>query len=451
MLVFLFFFHFNARPDLVMPSEDVDPNIPNKLDTTLNTHSNISTSTPTLSSSLCTPHPMTPLTPGMLSTTRLIPQSNVMTKRYYSHNPWAELNYKAEVDVTFSSGESKCDDVMLTLSSGHLARFADGCAVVSLGDTSVMVTAVSRDTKTSPQSFLPLTVDYREKSAAAGRIPTNYLRRELGPSDREILTSRMIDRSVRSQFPINFTNDTQLVCNLLAVDGVNYPDILSINAASAALAISDIPWNGPVGAVRVGLINGDIMINPTRQQQSRSKLNMVVTATEQNKVVMFDCSAENVELPYFKKAVKQGVKATQRIIHGIKELCRKCGKEKRKLENQERLDPEIVTIIKHLSVNRLSVIFTDVSHHKISRDVAVNELREDVMKQLVEQYPTVDFNLLKEEFGSLTKSVFRDLIFEHDQRCDGRQLGDIRHISLHRSIFTHHFMGPLYFNADRLK
>lgn len=138
----------------------------------------------------------------------------------------------------------------MRISSGQYARFTDGCAVVSIGDTAVMVTAVSKTKPAPNSSFLPLVVDYRQKSAAAGRIPTNFLRRELGPSEKEILSARLIDRSLRPMFPYDYRCETQLVCNMLAVDSMNLPDVQAINAASAALCLSDIPFNGPVGAVR---------------------------------------------------------------------------------------------------------------------------------------------------------------------------------------------------------
>lgn len=137
----------------------------------------------------------------------------------------------------------------LNLSSGKYARFANGTAECQMGETSVMVTAVSKD-KPSGAGFMPLTVDFRHKYAAAGRIPMNFVRRELGKSDREILSARLIDRSLRPLFASNFRYETQLVCNMLALDSMYSPDVLSINAASLALALSDIPWNGPVAAVR---------------------------------------------------------------------------------------------------------------------------------------------------------------------------------------------------------
>lgn len=138
----------------------------------------------------------------------------------------------------------------MTISTGKYARFANGTAVCSTGDTSVMVTSVSKSKPSTNASFVPLTVDYRLKSAASGRIPTNFLRRELGPSEKEILSARLVDRSIRPLFSNEFRYETQIICNMLAMDSIHLPDILAINAASAALSLSDIPWNGPIGAVR---------------------------------------------------------------------------------------------------------------------------------------------------------------------------------------------------------
>lgn len=138
----------------------------------------------------------------------------------------------------------------MTLSWGQYARFANSSAVCEMGDTAVMVTAVAKGKPQPGAGFVPLVVDYRLKNAASGRIPMNWARRELGPSEKEILSGRLVDRSVRPLFPSDYRCETQLVCNMLAMDAVHPPDVLAINAASAALTVSDIPWNGPVGAVR---------------------------------------------------------------------------------------------------------------------------------------------------------------------------------------------------------
>uniref|UniRef100_A0A0L8HW94 Exoribonuclease phosphorolytic domain-containing protein n=1 Tax=Octopus bimaculoides TaxID=37653 RepID=A0A0L8HW94_OCTBM len=156
-----------------------------------------------------------------------------------STTAWQKRSKHGEIDVDIGMRKLK-------ITTGKFARFADGAAMVELGGTAVLVTAVCSE-KVSSSGFMPLTVDFRQKAAAAGRIPTNYLRREIGSTQHEILTSRMIDRSLRPLFPQGFCNETQLMCNLLSVDGDNNPDVLSINAASAALSLSSIPWNGPVG------------------------------------------------------------------------------------------------------------------------------------------------------------------------------------------------------------
>lgn len=224
---------------------------------------------------------------------------------------------------------------------------ADGCAVAEFGDTSVMVTAVSKSKQASAASFVPLTVDYRQKAAAAGRIPTNYLRRELSQTEREVLISRVIDRSIRSSFPKGFSCDTQIVCNLLAVDGVHDSDVLAINGASAALALSDIPWNGPIGAVRVGIIDDNVIINPTRHEQSLSSLNMIISANAEGNVVMLEAgNSEPVIESTLLKAFKKGVQECKHVIAAISELQNEIGKPKRELDNTMLPTEEHIEAIK---------------------------------------------------------------------------------------------------------
>uniref|UniRef100_A0A8C4JJX9 Polyribonucleotide nucleotidyltransferase 1, mitochondrial n=3 Tax=Dromaius novaehollandiae TaxID=8790 RepID=A0A8C4JJX9_DRONO len=322
----------------------------------------------------------------------------------------------------------------MELSSGKLARFADGSAVVQLGDTAVMVTAVSK-TKPSPSQFMPLVVDYRQKAAAAGRIPTNYLRRELGSTDKEILTSRVIDRSIRPLFPAGYFYDTQILCNLLAVDGVNDPDVLAINGASAALALSDIPWNGPIGAVRVGLVDGETIINPTRKQLSSSTLNLVVAGAPQNQVVMLEATAENILQQDFCHAIKVGVKHTQQIIQGIQQLVREQGIVKRTVQKLFVAPEEIVECAKKLAFNKIYAVFTDTSHDKISRDEAINKIRLETEEHLKEKFPEVEPYEIMESFNVVSKDIFRNLILNEYRRCDGRDLTSIRDIRCEVNMF----------------
>ncbi|GBP24439.1 Polyribonucleotide nucleotidyltransferase 1, mitochondrial [Eumeta japonica] len=318
------------------------------------------------------------------------------------------------------------------MKSGRYARFADGSSVATLGNTSVLATVVSK-AKQSASSFLPLVVDYRQKAAAAGRIPTNFLRRELGPTEREILTSRLIDRSLRPLFPQNYNYDTQIVCNMLAVDATNPPETIAINAASAALAVSDVPWNGPVGAVRLGQIDNEIIVNPTRKDLQDSILNLVVTATKSNLVVMLEGSAEDLLQQDLLKAIKLGTKEAQHIVRGIEKLQKDHGKTKREYETQLPLDSSIVDTIKSLSSMRIREILSDHRHDKMSRDLALAEVRQTVLNQLRDT--DADVNQLSDCFNSNLRQIFRDMIFENDVRCDGRGLDDLRNISCQVDLY----------------
>ncbi|XP_037599347.1 polyribonucleotide nucleotidyltransferase 1, mitochondrial isoform X3 [Cebus imitator] len=304
----------------------------------------------------------------------------------------------------------------------------------STGDTAVMVTTVSK-TKPSPSQFMPLVVDYRQKAAAAGRIPTNYLRREIGTSDKEILTSRIIDRSIRPLFPAGYFYDTQVLCNLLAVDGINEPDVLAINGASVALSLSDIPWNGPVGAVRIGMIDGECVVNPTRKEMSSSTLNLVVAGAPKSQIVMLEASAENILQQDFCHAIKIGVKYTQQIIQGIQQLVKEIGVTKRTPQKLFTPSPEIVKHAHKLAMEKLYAVFTNYEHDKISRDEAVNKIRLDTEEQLKETFPEADPFEIIESFNVVAKEVFRSIILNEYKRCDGRDLTSLRNISCEVDMF----------------
>lgn len=333
-----------------------------------------------------------------------------------------------KIEPAIAELEYSCFRRNLTISTGQYARLADGSAVATLGDTSVMVTAVSKS-KPSTSNFLPLVVDYRQKSAAAGRIPTNFFRRELGPTEREILTSRVIDRSIRPLFPDSYQYDTQIMCNMLAVDGVNSPDVISINAASAALALSDIPWNGPVGAVRVGIIDNEMIINPTRKELQLSMLNLIVTATKRNLVVMLEGQANVILLPDLQKAIKLATKEIQNIVLEIERLQKEFGKPKRKIPAIIEVSTELVEAMNSLSHMRIKEIFNNYTYDKLGRDQALSDVRVDVLEKIRNNFPDVDLNLAGEAYNKIVKNIFRDLIFEEEKRCDGREFDQMRNIS----------------------
>src|SRR6201997_3806458 len=181
----------------------------------------------------------------------------------------------------------------ISIETGKIAKLADGSVIVSCGETIVLAAAVSATTVKEGQDFFPLTVDYREKAAAAGKFPGGYFKREGRPSEKETLTSRMTDRPLRPLFPKGYFYDTQVISVLLSADGENDPDILSFNGASAALCVSDIPFAGPIGAVRVGKINGEFVVNPTHTQRQLSDLDLVYVGSAEE-VVMIEGAADEI-------------------------------------------------------------------------------------------------------------------------------------------------------------
>ncbi|KAJ2938502.1 hypothetical protein O0L34_g12997 [Tuta absoluta] len=363
----------------------------------------------------------------MLSKNRII-LSKLRARRRYYCKTFSTQPQVAETEVVFTNGSTP-----LSLSTGRYARFADGTCVATLGNTSVLSTVVSK-AKQSPSSFLPLVVDYRQKAAAAGRIPTNFLRREMGPTEREILTSRLIDRSLRPLFPSNYNYDTQIVCNMLAVDSTNPPETVAINAASAALALSDVPWNGPVGAVRLGQIDNEIIVNPTRKDLEQSALNLVVAATRSNLVVMLEGSANDILQQDLLKAIKLGTKEAQHIVRGIEKLQKEQGKMKREYETAPPLQQEAVETIRTLSSMKIREILSDHTHDKLSRDNAISDLRQTVLNQFRES-PDLDWGQLLEAYNNNVKQIFRSMVLETDTRCDGRHLDDLRNISCQVSLY----------------
>src|SRR6266436_1821643 len=199
------------------------------------------------------------------------------------------------------------------IETGKLAKQADGAVTVQLGESIVIVAAVAATSAKPGQYFFPLTVDYREKAAAAGRFPGGYFKREGRPTEKEILTSRLTDRPIRPLFPKGMYNEVQVQSILLSADGENDPDVLSIIGASAALLVSDIPWEGPLGAVRVGRVNGQFVANPTHSERANSDLDLVYVGNERD-VVMFEGSAKEVTEADFNAALRFGQECCQPLI-----------------------------------------------------------------------------------------------------------------------------------------
>src|ERR1041385_6798425 len=218
----------------------------------------------------------------------------------------------------------------ITIETGKIAKLADGAVIVSCGDTMVLASAVSATVIKEGQDWFPLTVDYREKAAAVGKFPGGYFKREGRPSEKETLTSRMIDRPLRPLFPAGYLYDSQIISILLSADAQNDPDILAINGASAALTISDIPFAGPIGAVRVGRVDGQFVANPTHDERDMSDLDLVYVGTE-NDVIMIEGAAHEVPEEDFVKAMEFAHGHAREMIRIQKELASQVGKPKREM------------------------------------------------------------------------------------------------------------------------
>ncbi len=229
---------------------------------------------------------------------------------------------KHEVSVALTGGKH------ISFETGKLAKQAHGSVVVRSGDNTVLATATANPDPREGIDFFPLTVDYREYTYAGGRIPGGFIKREGRPSEREILTSRQIDRPVRPLFADGFKCETQVIAFVLSADNENDPDVLGINGASAALTISDIPFLGPIGAVRVGLVNGAFVINPTYPEMRESLLNIMVVGTAEG-IVMIESGAKEVKEETVVDAIEFGHTEIKKICAAINELRNKAGKPKR--------------------------------------------------------------------------------------------------------------------------
>ncbi len=321
--------------------------------------------------------------------------------------------------------------------TGKIAKQASSAFVVTCGETVVLLTAVSSDEPREGVDFFPLTVDVEEKMYAAGKIPGGFFRREGRPSEKAILTARLIDRPLRPCFPEGYRNDVQIIASILSVDQINPPDILAINAASLALSVSNIPFEGPIGAVRVGYANNEWIINPTYQEIDFGTLDLVVAGREytengQTKIglIMVEAGAAEVKEEIIFEAFKQAEPFIKKIIDFQKEIQSKIGKPKKPFIIDE-LEPEIVKRVNELASPQLEEVLN--TFEKSERETKIKTLKESIVAQAKE----VEWELEDEEvekqakkaIDKLLKHEMRKLVIEKNLRADGRRPEEIRPIS----------------------
>jgi len=316
-------------------------------------------------------------------------------------------------------------DREIIIETGKLANLADGAVTVRCGETIVLVTAVSAAKPKEGQDFFPLTVEYREKAAAVGRIPGGYFKREGRPSEKEILTCRMTDRPLRPLFPKGYFCDTQIITTLFSADGDNDPDILSINGASAALMVSDIPFGGPVGAVRVGRVDGKWVANPAHSQMELSDIDLVYCGNEKQPL-MFEGSAMEISEEDFLAAMHFAQEHVAKLIEMQHELRKLAGKPKR----EPVLWPvkeEFLKIAYDVAGERIESALYKPS--KVERQKAVGELQTEVETKIKEQFPEATDFEIDQAFVEMEKKAFRRSVLDKKQRVDGRGFEDLRQLT----------------------
>jgi polyribonucleotide nucleotidyltransferase len=318
----------------------------------------------------------------------------------------------------------------LTIESGTFAAQANGAVTVRYGDTIVLVTATMAESPRPGIDFFPLTVDFEERMYAAGKIPgSRFIRRETRPGEDAILNGRLIDRSIRPRFPKGALNDVQVVITTLAVDHENDIDIPGLIGASAALTISDIPFDGPIGGVKIGIVDGDLVINPTHEQVENGQMELVVACSDDG-VLMIESGAKQVPEETMAQAIEMAFRVVQPILDLQNQLREKIGKAKREMLIQKLPDSLLEKIEGALGSRLQEAIATPM---KGERNVALDNLRAEAKETLAEELGD-DISLLGAAFEKLAKKYTRKLILEEGKRPDGRTAGDLRNLSAKVSI-----------------
>jgi polyribonucleotide nucleotidyltransferase len=316
-----------------------------------------------------------------------------------------------------------------SIETGRVAKQADGACWVRFGDTIVQAAVVGAKEAQEDQGFFPLTVDYREKAYAAGKIPGGFFKREGRPSENEVLTSRLIDRSIRPLFHEDYKNEVQMMASALSADKQNDPDVLGISAASAALLLSDIPWEGPIAGVRVGRIAGKFIANPTHDEIAESDMDLVIAATDDS-IMMVEGEAQEISEADMIAALAFGQEAARQLIQVQRQLVAEAGRAKRELQLPAKPDG-LEAKVREMATSKLRELLRETDKQK--RRESIKLLQDSINSALAEAYPESE-PLIGEIFHAIEKTLVREMIVRENRRLDGRAPNGIRTISCETGI-----------------
>ena len=308
----------------------------------------------------------------------------------------------------------------LTIETGKTCELSNGSCWVRYGETVVMANVTASVKPREGIDFFPLSVDYEERLYSVGRIPGSFMKREGKPSEKAILTSRVVDRPIRPLFPKDMRNDVSVVMTVLSVDPDNSPEICGMIATSVAISISDIPWNGPIGGISVGLVDGEIVLNPTLEQREKSDLNLTVAGTME-KIVMIEAGANEVDDDTMLKAILTGHEEIKKIVAFISDIQKDIGKKKFEFESME-VDHDLFDAIEELVGEKVKVALD--TNDKNVREERLNPIKDEVHEKFDEQYPE-KIAMIDECIYKLQKKIVRNWLYE-GKRVDGRGIDEIR-------------------------
>ncbi|XP_016498172.1 polyribonucleotide nucleotidyltransferase 2, mitochondrial [Nicotiana tabacum] len=311
----------------------------------------------------------------------------------------------------------------ITLETGKIARFANGSVVLAMDETKVLSTVASSKGDAA-RDFLPLTVDYQEKQFAQGVIPTTYMRREGAPKERELLCGRLIDRPIRPLFPSGFYHEVQVMASVLSSDGKQDPDVMAANASSAALMLSDIPWGGPIGVIRIGRISGQFVVNPSMDELSISDLNLVYACTR-DKTLMIDVQAREISEKDLEAALRLAHPEAVKYLDPQIRLAAKAGKQKKEYK-LSMVSERTFEKIENLAKEPIEAVFTDPTYGKFERGEALEKITQDVKRTLEEEGDEEGLKILPKTVDTVRKQVVRRRIISEGLRVDGRRLDEVR-------------------------